>query len=149
MPSPETSSAVMWLSSAGMGMLAPGKQVGNAAIVPSFVKVPCTISSISAFASGECMSYLVFFFSPMVTPYPHIRMGKCAFFFLREAGKYTLKRPTGLVPTSPKNRFPLWSTAPREIYCAGCVGWYSVFDEQESGVDVGSLGQMFRLAGLH
>ena len=29
---------------------------------------------------------------------------------------------TGLVPTLPKNRLPLWSTAPRETYCAGCVG---------------------------
>src|ERR1035437_2851757 len=78
MPSPETSSAVMWLSSAGMGMLAPGKPVGNAAIVPSLVKVPCTISSISAFASGECMSYLVFFFSLMgdsLSPHPNGQMG--------------------------------------------------------------------------
>src|ERR1039457_3465379 len=55
----------MWLSSAGIGMLAPGKQVGNAAIVPSFVKVPCTISSMRAFASGDCMSYLAFVFSLM------------------------------------------------------------------------------------
>ncbi len=55
----------MWLSSAGIGELAPGKQVGKATMVPSFMKVPWTISSIKALASGERRLYRCFFCSFM------------------------------------------------------------------------------------
>src|ERR1035438_9031905 len=50
------SKAVIRLSSRTIGAVAPGKQVGNATMVPSRVYAPFRISSAKAMASGEFAS---------------------------------------------------------------------------------------------